>query len=67
MESNENFFQKYGAKLRNIAVALVIFSFPLLYVGLRYKIFFLKVLGLVFIVLVMAFALIEPIKKKGTF
>jgi len=66
MGSNENFFQKYSAKLRNIGVALIIFSFPLLYVGLRYKIFFLQVLGLIFVTLVMSFAVIEPIKKKGT-
>ena len=66
MKSNETFFEKYRNKICNLAVALIIISFPILYIGLIYEITFLQIMGLIFVALVMTFALIEPKKKNGT-
>lgn len=66
MESKENFFEKYRNKTHNFAVALIIISFPILYLGLKFEITFLQLLGFIFVVLVMVFVLIEPKKKKKT-
>lgn len=61
MENKEKFFKKYKNKLINLSAVLIIVSFPILYIGIKYEILLFQILGFIIIILVMAFALIEPI------
>ena len=62
-EKIEKFHEKYRSVLLNTGVAVTITCFPVMYIGLRFELRFLQILGFVCVTLVMLGALLEPRKK----